>query len=152
MKFQRAYGLPVTGIFNTAVINKLSGLTYSQYPHLSGYNLTQIGQYGGMFQQLGYNIYNQSSIMNFQRAYGLSVNGMLGTGVFNQLSNVMISKYPHLRGYSVSQIGQYGSMFQQLGYNIYSQSSIMNFQRTYGLSVNGMLGTSVFNQLNTLCM
>ncbi|MBU8878147.1 hypothetical protein BGM26_03955 [Bacillus sp. FJAT-29790] len=152
MSFQRAYGLPVNGILSIEVLNQLASLTYSQYPFLTGYNLTQLGQYNMLFQQLGYNIYNQTSLMRFQSAYGLPVNGILNARVINQLTNVMYDKYPFLAGYNLSQIGQYGMMFQQLGYNMFNKSSLMSFQSAYGLPVNGMLGTVVINQLTLLCM
>ncbi|KAB2338225.1 hypothetical protein F7731_01260 [Cytobacillus depressus] len=65
----------------------------------------------------------------------------------NQEVKVFNHKYTHFERYSHSQIKQYEFRFKQLGYNIFDQNSIMNFQREYHLHANGILGQATINKL-----
>lgn len=63
-------------------------ISYSQnyrYNHLIGYNQAQITEYKLRFIQLGYNIYDQHSIMKFQQRYHLHADGMLGQSTISKL-------------------------------------------------------------------
>ncbi|MBA9027200.1 cell wall hydrolase [Peribacillus huizhouensis] len=58
--------------------------------------------------------------------------------------------YYHLRSYTQAQIKQYELRFKQLGYNIYDQYSIKNFQKHYHLQADGILGRATITKLMML--
>ncbi|MFS0892364.1 cell wall hydrolase [Peribacillus frigoritolerans] len=64
-----------------------------QYTHIGSYNQSQINQYDLRFKQLGYNIYERHSIMNFQRHYHLYVDGILSRATIAKLMLVTYSQY-----------------------------------------------------------
>ncbi|MEH7347093.1 cell wall hydrolase [Bacillus sp. JJ1532] len=64
-----------------------------KYTHLERYSYSQIKQYEFRFKQLGYNIHDQHSIMNFQRHYHLHADGILGRATIEKLMRVTYNQY-----------------------------------------------------------
>ncbi|MFS0892419.1 cell wall hydrolase [Peribacillus frigoritolerans] len=78
---------------NMEVYNQGKSQNYGEkiYSHRS-YSESQIKQYDLRFKQLGYNIYNQYDIKDFQRHYHLHADGILGRATINKLMQITYSQ------------------------------------------------------------
>lgn len=86
----------------------------------------------------------KNAVIRFQKAYGLSADGIAGKNTINKMNSVVKQLQNDLNslGYNC------GTADGILGTN--SINAIKRFQRTYGLSADGIVGPQTMKKLNTV--
>jgi peptidoglycan hydrolase-like protein with peptidoglycan-binding domain len=178
--FQRANGLSADGIAGPATFNKLLGSGSSS---LSSSSLLRVGSTGPNVQSLQQQLKNKgyfkgnttqyfgsitkNAVMAFQRANGLSVDGIAGPATLSKLKNGgssastggSSSTSTILRqGMSGSAVSSLQQKLKNKGYfsagvtgyfGSITTSAVKSFQRANGLLVDGEAGPDTLNKLNS---
>lgn len=86
----------------------------------------------------------KNAVIRFQRAYGLSADGIAGKNTINKINSIaeQLQKNLNSLGYSC------GTADGILGTN--SVNAIKRFQKAYKLSVDGIAGTQTLNKINSV--
>ncbi len=182
MNFQRANGLAADGIAGKNTFSKLLGSSSNSSSTSS--TLLRVGSRGANVQSLQQQLKNKgyfkgnttqyfgsitkNAVMAFQRANGLSVDGIAGPATLNKLKNGGTSAgsgststgtssilRPGMSGSSVSSLQQklknkgYFSANVTGYYGSITTSAVRSFQRANGLSADGIAGPATMNKLNS---
>ncbi|MBU8689634.1 peptidoglycan-binding protein [Priestia megaterium] len=182
--FQRANGLSADGIAGPATFNKLLGSGSSSSSSISSSSLLRVGSRGSSVQSLQQQLKNKgyfkgtttqyfgsitkNAVMAFQRANGLSVDGIAGPATLSKLKNGGSSASTGGSSSSSSTIlrqGMKGSAVSSLQQKLKNKgyfsagvtgyfgsittSAVKSFQRANGLLVDGEAGPDTLNKLNS---
>ncbi|WP_393959380.1 peptidoglycan-binding protein [Priestia megaterium] len=181
--FQRANGLSADGIAGPSTFNKLLGSGSSSSSSISSSSLLRVGSRGSSVQSLQQQLKNKgyfkgtttqyfgsitkNAVMAFQRANGLSVDGIAGPATLSKLKNGgssasnggSSSTSTILRqGMSGSAVSSLQQKLKNKGYfsagvtgyfGSITTSAVKSFQRANGLLVDGEAGPDTLNKLNS---
>ncbi|MGG1365932.1 peptidoglycan-binding protein [Priestia megaterium] len=175
--FQRANGLSADGIAGPSTFNKLLGSGSSSSSSISSSSLLRVGSTGPNVQSLQQQLKNKgyfkgtttqyfgsitkNAVMAFQRANGLSVDGIAGPATLSKLKNGGSSSSNStilrqgMKGSAVSSLQQklknkgYFSAGVTGYFGSITTSAVKSFQRANGLLVDGEAGPDTLNKLNS---
>ncbi len=156
--FQRDHGLNVDGVVGPLTWAALDGVpptrptlrlgSRGSYVGTLQQRLRTLGYYSGNIDQI-FGSATLTAVRNFQRDHGLNVDGVVGPLTWTALDNATPTR-PTLRlGSRGSYVGTLQQRLRTLGYysgNIdqifgsATQTAVRNFQRAYGLNVDGIVG------------
>lgn len=151
--FQKKVGLKRSGIADLSTrkaIDKRSGGMQSGSPIAKGSRGTQVKYMQQALNGLGYPAGNvdghygaktEAAVREFQKAYGLSVDGSAGKNTMTALKNVVVALQSDLarKGYESGTInGVYGNG---------TKSAVKAFQQYHGFAVTGVAGPTTMKRL-----
>ncbi len=173
--FQRAYGLVADGVAGGATLNTINTLVPSTSYLSLNHHGPKVTELTKKLIQLGYltkesNVFNatvEQAVRNFQRNYGLAIDGIVGKNTEAKLNAAVggvTPSDPYWALYS-SRILRYGNsgeaVYQlsqrliELGYLTYTSrtfeqtvyEAVLAFQRGQGLNVDGIVGQGTLKAL-----
>ncbi len=103
-------------------------------------NLTGLG-YKGVFIDGMYGPGTESGVKRFQKAEGLSADGIAGTNTLNKMDSIIRGLQSNLNklGYNVGKVdGVFGNG---------TKNAVIAFQRDYGLTADGIPGKNTFSKI-----
>lgn len=151
--FQRDNGLAVSGIFDEVSLEKLNQL-YNP-PYRKGDRHTDISQMKRSLNRLGFNgiivsdyygSFTEEKVKEFQRQFGLSVDGIAGNNTLSKIDEVISSPFQQGKRHEetkkikrqLNAIG-YGPIQVTTLYGEYMSDQVRAFQRDNGLAESGIM-------------
>ncbi|GAA4062775.1 peptidoglycan-binding protein [Amphibacillus indicireducens] len=162
-EFQAYYGLSVNGRLDNATIQKLNQVYNSPYQLGKTHEdikdikrkLNQLG-FSGITVTAYFGEYMEGKVEDFQRAYGLTVNGIVDEVTLNKL-NSEAAKTNFQVGDSHPNISNIKQKLNRIGfsgilvtnyYGDFTKQRVEEFQRYYGLSVTGRTDDATIQKLD----
>ncbi|NMA90742.1 MAG: SH3 domain-containing protein [Amphibacillus sp.] len=161
--FQAYYGISVNGRLDSATIQKLDQVYNSPFQLGKRHNdledikrkLNQLG-FSGITVTTYYGEYMEGKVKDFQRAYGLTVNGIVDEVSLNKLNaetaktNFQVGdSHPNISHIKVklNRVGFSGILVTN-NYGDYTADRVRDFQRYYGLSATGRTDDATIQKLD----
>jgi len=175
-KFQTLYGISADGIVGSGTqdaINKtisrmnsgvLSRGQISNNVKTLQNNLKTLGFLSGT-PDGEFGAGTESAVKNFQKKYGLSQDGLVGSGTQNAIAKALAELNKPKPADSILKIGSQGQTVKELQTNLNAlgfytgepdgkfgsgtEAQVIRFQKTYGLTADGQVGDSTKSAINT---
>jgi peptidoglycan hydrolase-like protein with peptidoglycan-binding domain len=178
--FQSKYGLSVDGVVGPATISKMNALlansttvttttTSTLRQGSTGSEVSKLQRCLNYIMGSGLSVDGKfgantfTAVQNFQRSYGLSVDGVVGPATRSKINTAIpylyISSATMRQGSSGSEViklQKYLNCIMNAGLTVDGKfgaktlAAVKNFQSTYGLTVDGAVGPATKTKLNTL--
>ncbi len=160
-EFQRYYNLTVDGIAGPETLAKLNEVYQSPKQGVRSSEIIQLKKYlnklgfSGILETNYFGSFTKKRVKEFQRYYGLKVNGILEEKTVEELKDAANS--PIQKGNSNSQIKNFKEDLDRAGFGgsiisnylgSYTEGKIKEFQRYHGLKVNGIVEKKTLRTMN----
>ncbi|WP_158591759.1 peptidoglycan-binding protein [Oceanobacillus halophilus] len=168
--FQSAYGLKATGVADANTINKVEELLASSTVLSNGVSHPDVKQLKLKLAKLGFTVSNnpnndygpktESTVKDFQSAYGLHPTGVADAITLNKLDELLTGTTVLANGISHPDVKQMKINLAKLGFIVSNnpnndfgpktEEQVKKFQRKYGLSVTGIADAKTLDTLEKI--
>ncbi|MEC5426098.1 peptidoglycan-binding protein, partial [Virgibacillus sp. C22-A2] len=162
--FQEYYGLNVTGKVDTATFNKIDQILDSPFQVGKRYEntidlknkLNHIG-FGNILVTDLYGDFTELKVREFQKYYGLIVNGIADDHTIEKLSSIANTPFQNGKRHSntillkenLNQLG-FGNITISTLYGNFTEEKVTEFQNYFGLIPNGIADDRTFKKIDEL--
>ncbi len=163
-EFQKYYGLNATGQADLATLDKITELVKN--PFQKGKRHKKVIQlkkdlnrldFGNIKVTTLYGSFTEKRVKDFQRYYGLEVTGIADKKTLNKIDEIISSPYQKgKRHKDISQLKRdlnaigFGKIKVTTYFGSYTEKRVKDFQRHYGLKVNGIMDPPTLAKLQKL--
>src|SRR5690625_3986194 len=165
-EFQKYYGLTINGIADEKTLAKIESLLSSSYQngergtHVVKLkeDLTRLGFVFPKNPSTGYGDVTEKRVREFQKYYGLTINGIADEQTLAKIESLLSSSYQNgERGTHVvkliEDLTRLGFVFPKnpsTGYGDVTEKRVREFQKYYGLTINGIADEKTLAKIESL--
>src|SRR5690625_2794003 len=165
-EFQKYYGLTINGIADEQTLAKIESLLSSSYQngergtHVVKLkeDLTRLGFVFPKNPSTGYGDVTEKRVREFQKYYGLTINGIADEKTLAKIESLLSSSYQNgERGTHVVKLKEdltrLGFVFPKnpsTGYGDVTEKRVREFQKYYGLTINGIADEKTLAKIESL--
>src|SRR5690625_1969746 len=165
-EFQKYYGLTINGIADEQTLAKIESLLSSSYQngergtHVVKLieDLTRLGFVFPKNPSTGYGDVTEKRVREFQKYYGLTINGIADEKTLAKIESLLSSSYQNgERGTHVVKLKEdltrLGFVFPKnpsIGYGDVTEKRVREFQKYYGLTINGIADDNTLEKIDEI--